>query len=102
MDALAFVLGERITALRVKEQCDLIHLGRLCGDDSTSHRHPITASVSAIFEVDVGSEVTFKRIMSNRGSEYLVEEEVSVCVCVCVCIYLVVFTWLYLPQFTSQ
>ncbi|KAK8394105.1 hypothetical protein O3P69_006358 [Scylla paramamosain] len=71
LDAIAFVLGERLTALRVKKGKQLIHREKAVddgeGDDAA------TASVTAVFSLPDGSEKAFKRVMSSQGSEFLVD-----------------------------
>lgn len=78
MDAVAFVLGERVTALRVKNVNELIHQTRVHDDDSRIALAPDTASVTANFLLTNGNEMAFKRVVSSNGSEFFVEGEVGV------------------------
>lgn len=78
MDAVAFVLGERVTALRVKNGTDLIHQAGVHDGDSSIADAPDSASVTANFLLTDGSEMEFKRVVSSGGSEFFVEGKVGV------------------------
>ncbi|XP_066505148.1 structural maintenance of chromosomes protein 1B [Hoplias malabaricus] len=66
MDALGFVMGERVRSLRVKHTRELIH---------GAHIHkPVasTASVTLHFCCDGGQEICFSRTITDESSEYRV------------------------------
>lgn len=65
-DAIAFALGERLTALRVKQGSQLIH--REKAEDAAT-----AASVTAVFSLPDGSEKTFKRAMCAQESKFLMD-----------------------------
>ncbi|XP_008109591.2 structural maintenance of chromosomes protein 1B isoform X2 [Anolis carolinensis] len=70
MDALSFVMGEKITNLRVKHIRELIH-GAHVGKPISS-----TASVRMIYREENGEEKTFARIIRGNGSEFLINDSV--------------------------
>ncbi|XP_050690811.1 structural maintenance of chromosomes protein 1A-like [Eriocheir sinensis] len=73
MDAVAFVLGERLKDLRVSKSSQLINRDRMhSGSESESDSLPPSTSVTAVFALPDGAERAFKRIMCSRGSTFLV------------------------------
>ncbi|CAG9862762.1 unnamed protein product [Phyllotreta striolata] len=64
MDAISFVMGEKTQCLRVKRLSDLIHGASISRPISRS------ASVTAIFIIDDGREVSFQRSVQGSSSEY--------------------------------
>ncbi|KAJ7329449.1 hypothetical protein JRQ81_015623 [Phrynocephalus forsythii] len=66
MDALSFVMAEKIYNLRVKRIQELIH-GAHVGKPISS-----TASVTMVYCEENGEEKTFSRIIRGGGSEFLV------------------------------
>ncbi|KAI4881270.1 hypothetical protein NFI96_033789, partial [Prochilodus magdalenae] len=66
MDALGFVMGERVSSLRVKHTRDLVH-GAHIGKAASA-----TASVTMRFCNDIDQEVVFSRTISGDSSEYRV------------------------------
>ncbi|XP_078250289.1 structural maintenance of chromosomes protein 1B isoform X4 [Pogona vitticeps] len=66
MDALSFVMGEKIYNLRVKRIQELIH-GAHVGKPVSS-----TASVKMVYCEENGQEKIFSRIIRGSGSEFLV------------------------------
>jgi len=68
MDAISFVMGEKTTSLRVKRLSDLIH--------GASVNQPVsrTASVTAIFEMDDGTEKNFTRVVNGSSSEHYINQ----------------------------
>lgn len=69
MDAVSFVMGEKTSCLRVKRLSDLIH-GASIGQPVSR-----TASVTAVFELDDGSEKRFTRIVQGSSSEHRINRE---------------------------
>ena len=70
MDAVSFVMGEKTQTLRVKSLSDLIH--------GASINKPISrnAHVSAIFQLEDGTERKFTRIVQGTSSEHRINGEV--------------------------
>uniref|UniRef100_A0A8B9KSZ5 Structural maintenance of chromosomes protein n=1 Tax=Astyanax mexicanus TaxID=7994 RepID=A0A8B9KSZ5_ASTMX len=68
MDALGFVMGERVSSLRVKYTKDLIH-GANIGRPVSA-----TASVTMRFCSDTGEETSFSRTISGESSDYRVND----------------------------
>lgn len=70
MDAVSFVMGEKTQTLRVKRLGDLIH--------GASINKPISRSamVSAIFEIEGGTELKFTRVVQGSSSEHRFNGEV--------------------------
>uniref|UniRef100_A0AAR2KUD8 SMC hinge domain-containing protein n=1 Tax=Pygocentrus nattereri TaxID=42514 RepID=A0AAR2KUD8_PYGNA len=66
MDAMGFVMGERVSSLRVKHTKDLIH-GAHIGKPVSA-----TASVTMRFCDDNDDEIVFSRTISGESSEYRV------------------------------
>ncbi|XP_043824281.1 structural maintenance of chromosomes protein 1B [Dromiciops gliroides] len=64
MDALSFVMGERMSNLRVKSIQELIHGAHVGRPVATS------ASVKAVYVEDGGEEKTFARIIRGGSSEF--------------------------------
>ncbi|KAL0968626.1 hypothetical protein UPYG_G00269310 [Umbra pygmaea] len=64
MDALSFVMGERVVSLRVKHTRDLIH-GAHIGRPASN-----TASVAMLYCDENGEELNFCRSISGDSSEY--------------------------------
>lgn len=71
MDAVSFVMGEKTQILRVKRLSDLIH--------GASINKPVSRSamVSAIFELEDGTELKFTRIVQGSSSEHRFNGEVK-------------------------
>jgi len=71
MDAVSFVMGEKTSSLRVKRLSDLIH--------GASIGQPVarSASVTAVIELENGSEKKFSRIVQGSSSEYRINGEVQ-------------------------
>ncbi|XP_046994754.1 structural maintenance of chromosomes protein 1A isoform X1 [Schistocerca americana] len=69
MDAVSFVMGEKTSCLRVKRLSDLIH--------GASIGQPISrsASVTAVFELEDGTEKRFTRIVQGSSSEHRINRE---------------------------
>lgn len=70
MDAISFVMGEKVQALRVKRMSDLIHGASIGREQSRS------ATVSAIFELRNGAETKFSRIVTDSRSEHQIDGKV--------------------------
>ncbi|KAG7212842.1 hypothetical protein KM043_002199 [Ampulex compressa] len=70
MDAISFVLGERISNMRVKRLNELIY--------GASLGKPIaeSARVTAVFVLEDGINKSFTRIIRNAASEYKIDDEV--------------------------
>ena len=70
MDAVSFVMGEKTNTLRVKRLSDLIH--------GASINKPVSRSamVSAIFELEDGTELKFTRVVQGSSSEHRFNGEV--------------------------
>lgn len=70
MDAISFVMGEKTQALRVKRLSDLIH--------GASVGQPISrsASVTAVFLMDDGTEKRFTRSVQGSSAEYRMDREI--------------------------
>ncbi|XP_054276656.1 structural maintenance of chromosomes protein 1A-like [Macrosteles quadrilineatus] len=70
MDAISFVMGEKTSSLRVKRLSDLIH--------GASINKPVarTASVTAVFRMENGSEKRFTRTVEGTSSGYRINREV--------------------------
>lgn len=64
MDAISFVMGEKTSSLRVKRFSELIH-GASIGKPVSR-----TASVTAVFELEDGSEKSFMRSVQGSSSEH--------------------------------
>ncbi|KAI9209027.1 RecF/RecN/SMC [Polychytrium aggregatum] len=89
MDAISFVLGIKSQQLRSQQLRELIYTrgpeeheddeGR-SGDDEDSDEvenvRPKTASVTAVYRQDDGTEVTFSRSISSSGSQYRINNRV--------------------------
>jgi structural maintenance of chromosome 1 len=69
MDAISFVMGEKTNLLRVKRLSDLIH--------GASVGKPIArnASVSAIFEMEDGTEMRFTRSILGSSADHRINNE---------------------------
>jgi structural maintenance of chromosome 1 len=69
MDAISFVMGEKTNLLRVKRLSDLIH--------GASVGKPIArnASVSAIFEMEDGTEIRFTRSILGSSADHKINNE---------------------------
>ncbi|XP_060632142.2 structural maintenance of chromosomes protein 1B isoform X1 [Anolis sagrei] len=70
MDAISFVMGEKISNLRVKHIRELIH-GAHVGKPVSS-----TGSVRMVYREENGEEKTFARIIRGNGSEFLINDSV--------------------------
>ncbi|XP_033230168.1 structural maintenance of chromosomes protein 1A-like [Belonocnema kinseyi] len=70
MDAISFVMGEKTSSLRVKRFGELIH--------GASIGMPVarTASVTAVFELENGSEKSFMRSVHGSSSEHRINGSV--------------------------
>ncbi|RZF46730.1 hypothetical protein LSTR_LSTR002593 [Laodelphax striatellus] len=70
MDAISFVMGEKTTSLRVKRLSDLIH--------GASIGKPVarSASVTAVFRMDDGTEKRFTRSVQGSSSDYKINREI--------------------------
>ncbi|XP_043267117.1 structural maintenance of chromosomes protein 1A [Venturia canescens] len=64
MDAISFVMGEKTSSLRVKRFSELIH-GASIGKPVARN-----ASVTAVFELEDGSEKSFMRTVQGSSSEH--------------------------------
>lgn len=71
MDAISFVMGEKTSSLRVKRLNELIHGASVGKPVSRS------ASVTAIFELEDGTEKSFTRIVLGSSSEHRINDEVT-------------------------
>ncbi|CAB3386842.1 Hypothetical predicted protein [Cloeon dipterum] len=69
MDAISFVMGEKTSSLRVKRLSELIHGASVGKPVSRS------ASVTAIFELEDGTEKSFTRVVLGSSSEHRINEE---------------------------
>ncbi|XP_065335531.1 structural maintenance of chromosomes protein 1A-like isoform X2 [Cloeon dipterum] len=69
MDAISFVMGEKTSCLRVKRLSELIHGASVGKPVSRS------ASVTAIFELEDGTEKSFSRVVLGSSSENRINEE---------------------------
>ncbi len=69
MDAISFVMGEKTSSLRVRRLSDLIH--------GASISRPVSnrASVTAIFEMEDGSEKKFTRSIIGSSSDHKINGE---------------------------
>lgn len=67
MDAISFVMGEKTTSLRVKRFGELIH-GASIGFPVSRH-----ASVTAVFELEDGTEKRFMRSVHGASSEHRID-----------------------------
>ena len=74
MDAISFVMGEKTSSLRVKRLNELIHGASVGKPVSRS------ASVTAIFELEDGTEKSFTRIVLGSSSEHRINDEVDLLV----------------------
>ncbi|KAK9456973.1 RecF/RecN/SMC protein [Dipodascopsis uninucleata] len=75
MDAISFVLGIKSSHLRSSQLKDLVYRGRIMksnqGAASKAEQDPTTASVTAVYVKDDGSELHLKRSIGTQGnSEY--------------------------------
>ncbi|KAK9476761.1 RecF/RecN/SMC protein [Lipomyces japonicus] len=75
MDAISFVLGIKSSHLRSNQVKDLVYRGRIMSaadnvdsDAALSIKDPNTASVSALYVKDDGTELELKRIITGQGS----------------------------------
>ncbi|XP_032683016.1 structural maintenance of chromosomes protein 1A [Odontomachus brunneus] len=70
MDAISFVMGEKTSSLRVKRFSELIH--------GASIGMPVarSASVTAVFELEDGSEKSFMRSVLGSSSEHRINSDV--------------------------
>ncbi|XP_076297753.1 structural maintenance of chromosomes 1 [Lasioglossum baleicum] len=70
MDAISFVMGEKTSSLRVKRFSELIH--------GASIGMPVarSASVTAVFELEDGSEKSFMRSVQGSSSEHRINNSV--------------------------
>ena len=73
MDAVSFVMGEKTQTLRVKRLGDLIH--------GASINKPISrnAIVTAVFELEDGTEKRFTRMVQGSSSDHRIDGEVRIC-----------------------
>lgn len=71
MDAISFVMGEKTQILRVKRLGDLIH--------GASINKPVSrsAQVTAVFELEDGTEIRFTRLVQGSTSETKINGQVS-------------------------
>ena len=71
MDAVSFVMGEKTQTLRVKRLGDLIH--------GASINKPISRSafVTAVFELEDGTEKRFTRVVQGSSSDHRINGEVN-------------------------
>lgn len=71
MDAISFVMGEKTQILRVKRLGDLIH--------GASINKPISrsAQVTAVFELEDGTEIRFSRLVQGSTSETKINGQVN-------------------------
>ncbi|XP_014234860.1 structural maintenance of chromosomes protein 1A [Trichogramma pretiosum] len=70
MDAISFVMGEKTSSLRVKRFNELIHGASIGQPVSRS------ASVTAVFEMEDGSEKSFMRAVHGSSSEHRINGSV--------------------------
>jgi len=70
MDAISFVMGEKTSSLRVKRLSDLIHGASIGQPVSRS------AGVTAVFELEDGTERRFSRYVRSGTSEHSIDNEV--------------------------
>jgi hypothetical protein len=70
MDAISFVMGEKTQILRVKRLGDLIH--------GASINKPVSrsAQVTAVFELEDGTEIRFTRLVQGSTSETKINGQV--------------------------
>ncbi|KYN50715.1 Structural maintenance of chromosomes protein 1A [Trachymyrmex septentrionalis] len=70
MDAISFVMGEKTSSLRVKRFSELIH--------GASIGMPVarSASVTAVFELEDGTEKSFMRSVQGSSSEHRINNNV--------------------------
>lgn len=70
MDAISFVMGEKTSSLRVKRFSELIH--------GASIGMPVarSASVTAVFELEDGTEKSFMRLVQGSSSEHRINSNV--------------------------
>ncbi|KAM6151562.1 structural maintenance of chromosomes protein 1B-like [Rhynchocyon petersi] len=73
MDALSFVMGEKIANLRVKHLQELIHGAHIGKPVSSS------ASVKIVYVEENGEEKTFARIIRGGSSEFLFDDNLVSC-----------------------
>lgn len=71
MDAISFVMGEKTSSLRVKRLSDLIH-GASVGQPVSK-----SASVTAILELEDGTEKKFSRVVHGSTSECRIDGQVN-------------------------
>ncbi|XP_063237395.1 structural maintenance of chromosomes protein 1A isoform X2 [Bacillus rossius redtenbacheri] len=69
MDAVSFVMGEKTSSLRVKRLSDLIHGASIGQPVSRS------ASVTAVFELEDGTEKRFTRSVQGSSSDHRLNRE---------------------------
>ncbi|KAG8231458.1 hypothetical protein J437_LFUL000175 [Ladona fulva] len=69
MDAISFVMGEKTSSLRVKRLSDLIHGASIGQPVSRS------ASVTAVFQMDDGTEKRFTRSVQGSSSDHKINGE---------------------------
>ncbi|CAN3372430.1 hypothetical protein DIURU_002491 [Diutina rugosa] len=75
MDAISFVFGVQSQHLRSSNVRDLIYRGRL-SDDGDNGDDPTSASVTAHYEKDDGTQIKLQRIISGSSSEYRINDNV--------------------------
>lgn len=94
MDAVSFVMGEKTSSLRVKRLADLIHGASIHRPVSRRYRFELryelelvfgtrcycvfdfSASVTAVFRLEDGSEKHFQRIVQGQSSEHRINSQV--------------------------
>ncbi|XP_037091511.1 structural maintenance of chromosomes protein 1A-like [Pollicipes pollicipes] len=70
MDAISFVMGEKTSSLRVKRLSDLIH-GASIGQPVSR-----TAGVTAVFELEDGTERRFARYVQGSSSDHRIDNNI--------------------------
>lgn len=99
MDAVSFVMGEKTQTLRVKRLSDLIH--------GASINKPVSRSahVTAVFELEDGTERRFTRTVQGSSSDHRINGEVVSPKYAFYYVFFLLFTWFYREsqfRFTCQ
>lgn len=71
MDAISFVMGEKKVRLRVTRMSELLHktpTGKLVSQ---------SARVTAVLELEDGSEMQFTRMIENSSTNHKINDQVS-------------------------
>ena len=71
MDAISFVMGEKTSSLRVKRLSDLIH-GASIGKPVANR-----AQVTAVFQMEDGTEKRFTRLVQGSSSDHKINDKVG-------------------------